>query len=152
MPDFLPVILYPLLALIGLVFLAVAVGHLVATTGGWRDLVRAYPSPTTVPGRVIAYQGAQFKGANYAGVLQLTANPLGLRFELMRPFHFGSPPFFVPWAEVTGIVEKNIWGRLVVLNFARVPSVPVVIREKLAKRLCSESKGNWKFDGSYHMG
>ena len=122
MIDFLPVILYPLLVLVGLVFFAVAVGHLVATMGGWRDLARAYPSPTAVPGRVISYQSAQFKGANYASVLQLTANPLGLRFELMPPFHFGSSPIFVPWAEMTGIVEKKILGRFVVLTFVRVPS------------------------------
>lgn len=148
MIDFLPVILYPLLALVGLAFLTVAVGHLVATMGGWRDLARAYPSPTSVPGCEISYQSAQFKGANYASVLQLTANPVGLRFELMRPFHLGSSPFFVPWGEITGIVEKKILGRFVVLKFVRVPSVPVVIREKLAKRLCTESKGNWRFDGS----
>jgi hypothetical protein len=146
--DFLPVILYPMLALAGLVLIAVTTGHFLADMGGWRVLASAYRSPSGVLGHVISRQSAEFRAASYIGVLQLTTNSLGCRFELISPFHFGHPPFFVPWVEMIGILEKRTLRRLVVLKFARVPSVTMTISEKLAKRMRTESNENWTFEGS----
>lgn len=144
MVEFLPVILYPLAALLGLALIWFFASHVIANKGGWYDLSMSYPAKTKISGTRFTYQSATTENANYSGVLCFTANNIGLQIELMRPFNWNSPPIFVPWSEIHGEKTKQLFGVKVNLCFQRVPSVKLIISKKLATRLSGASYGAWE--------
>ncbi|MGD9950282.1 MAG: hypothetical protein AB7U29_17660 [Desulfobulbus sp.] len=146
--DFLPVILYPLAALLGLVLIWYFASHVIANTGGWNDLSKSYPANTKISGTKFTYQSATTENANYSGVLCFTANNIGLQIELMSPFNWNSLPIFVPWSEIHGKKTKKLFWVKVNLCFQRVPGVKLMISEKLATRLTGASGGVWEFGSS----
>lgn len=143
--DFLPVILYPLGALAALCALWLATTYYIAKTSGWQQLQAVYPAPPKVTGTAFSNVGAIFNGAHYSGVLRLTANSEGIRWEVVRPFQFGTSPLFVPWVDIYGVEKKGVFRSLVELQFAKVPQVNVGIGKKLSDKLSEASKGSWKY-------
>ena len=103
---------------------------------GWRELSENYPSSGMVDGRMFRFQSAGLRlGTNYGGCLNVGVDQMGLHLSLVLFFRIGHPPVFVSWSDISTKEKHGFLFRGVELRFARCPSVPVVISERLMKKI-----------------
>jgi hypothetical protein len=127
------------------VTLWVATFRVIARVGGWRELAEAYPPRGITAsglGERFRMRSLQLRrGVNYNNCVTLTAGPAALQLSLPRLFGFGHPPIEVPWSDVTAEAGRAFWMPIVTLRCARLPSVPVRLRRKLAEQVARASGG-----------
>ena len=74
-------------------------------------------------------------GGGYNNILTVGADPDGMYVSVFVLFRFGHPPLFIPWEDVSA-EAKRVWlFNVVILKFARCPSIPFWISRKLADKL-----------------
>jgi hypothetical protein len=109
---------------------------LISRMSGWHELSENYPSPGMFDVRMFRYQSANLRlGTNYGGCLNVGVDQMGLHLFLILLFRFGHPPAFVPWPDISIEKKHGFLYRGVELRFARCPSVPLVISERLMKKI-----------------
>ncbi len=120
-----------------------AILRLLSQLGGWRALARHYPVRQPFSGRRFHFQSLQLRGwVGYNGCVTAGSDPFSLYLSIWRLLRVGHPPLLSPWADVEARHEKRWWVSVVVLRFARDPSVQVRMSRRLAQRLAAEARGN----------
>jgi len=108
----------------------------IAAIGGWMQLARVYPARGDGLGRRWWMQSARLRfGLAYNNCLVVDADPSGLRIAILLPFRVGHPPIFLPWSELCVSRRRQWLVRVVRLEPARLPAVPITISERLYARL-----------------
>jgi len=109
---------------------------LVSRMSGWRELSENYPSSGMVDGRMFRFQSAGLRlGTNYGGCLNVGVDQMGLHLSLLLLFRIGHSPVFVPWPDISTKEKRGFFYRGVELRFARCLSVPLVISDRLMKKI-----------------
>ena len=109
---------------------------LISRMSGWRELSENYPSPGMLDGQMFRFQSASLRlGTNYGGCLNVGVNQMGLHLSLVALFRIGHPPVFIPWPDISTEEKRGFLFRGVELRFARCPSVPLIIAERLMKKI-----------------
>ena len=109
---------------------------LISHMSGWRELSENYPSPGMLDGQMFRFQSASLRlGTNYGGCLNVGVNQMGLHLSLVAFFRIGHPPVFIPWPDISTEEKRGFLFRGVELRFARCPSVPLIIAERLMKKI-----------------
>jgi hypothetical protein len=109
---------------------------LISRMSGWRELSENYPSPGMFDGRMFRFQSASLRlGTNYGGCLNVAVNHMGLHLSLVALFRIAHPPVFIPWPDISTKEKSGFLFRGMELRFARCPSVPFVISERLMKKI-----------------
>jgi hypothetical protein len=113
----------------------VAIGFILATTGGWQTVAAHYPLVGDAPPPVQRFGAAEFGLAAYNGVLRLAADQRGLYFAVIWLFRAGHRPFVVPWSDVTARATRRWFRAVVELRFARTPDIAVRLPRASAEAL-----------------
>ena len=80
-----------------------AIVFLTSRLGGWGSMAEAYTYHEPLSAQCFSGQSAILRlSSSYRGVLKICADDEGLYFSVMFLFRPGNPPFFVPWAEISG--------------------------------------------------
>ena len=109
---------------------------LIAQLSGWARLTRHYRADTLLDGERFNFQSAGMRfWTNYSGCLTVGVNRKGLYLAVWFLFRFGHPPLVVPWRDITMTERKRFFIQQVVLRFDRCPSIPIIISERLAKKI-----------------
>src|SRR5262249_17392714 len=105
--------------------------------GGWHRLARSYRWTHAVDGTSWWFQSADLgTSAEYGNCLIVTANEDGLRIAMPRFLRLWHPALFLPWGDMTAILERNELGlQGVKLTFAREPSVSLRLDGGLVTRI-----------------
>lgn len=117
----------------------IAVVLFISRIGGWASLSRKYPTRPRAGGRLFRFQSGRMRfRAGYGGCLTPCSEPAGLHLSILFLFRPGHRPIFFPWSEVR-LHEGSRRG--VVLQFNRVPGVPLILSQRLAAELAEASAG-----------
>ena len=127
-----------LLLLFPFLFLAVWLlsMHLIAATGGWRELARVYPAGWPMEGaREWRNRYGRLRAlTGYNGCLNIAANAMGMQLSLWRIFRPGHPPLFIPWSDIHTEPVHGIFAEYVRLRFRRATTT-LLLRRSLAEEI-----------------
>jgi hypothetical protein len=117
---------------------------LIGRVGGWGLLGREYAAQDPMPEERWRFQSAFMRyGTAYRNALTVAADYRGLYVAPFVIFRAGHPPLFVPWGEISVAGREENFGPWIELRFARVPSVPLKIPERLAEKLRERAGASW---------
>jgi len=124
MPAFLVIILVgaSLLFAVGIWLLVL---WILARASGWARLAEQFYFPEPFAGRILRFQSARIRQANYNGCLQLGVSAEGLYlvpFPLFKPFH---QPLLIPWTGIQVERLKKFLFKGYRLSFPGCPGVSV---------------------------
>ncbi len=109
---------------------------------GWHSLAQRYPAERERPERRIDFVSGKIGPTDYNRAVGLGLDDQGIHFSVVFLFRFGHRPFFVPWTDMHATIEPRLlFGKAVVLHFAKVPGVTFRIAPALANRIANASQG-----------
>ncbi len=124
-------------------WVAISVG--LARAGGWHAVAQHYASTGSFEGKRFRFCSGRFgRVVGYNGALITDADPFGLYLAVWPIFRIGHCPLFVPWTELTAVVEASPLVPVVAMSFARAPGTQVRITRRLAEKLAGESRGGFR--------
>jgi hypothetical protein len=101
-------------------------------------LARYYRSDSPFAGVWFRFQSVGMRlGTNYSGCIRVGVNRMGLYLLVWSLFRIGDPPLFIPWRAITMSERKKFFMHQVVFQFARCPTIPVIITKRLADRIAT---------------
>jgi hypothetical protein len=120
-----------------------AVGALLGVFSGWFRLAERYPDQREEVLGGHLWRSGVMGGVRMNGVLNLWVCPGGLRVGLMRVFGLFHRKFFVPWADITVMRRKRLFGIMTKLEFGHPPVASLEISGDLADKLARDAPGLW---------
>ena len=122
-----------------------AVCFAISWCGGWWALSNSYPLDTDVIRKRWRFQSAVMRMmTGYGSCLSFGVTDRGLALSILFLFRPGHPPLHIPWEDIEVDRHKPwLMTSRIRLGFKKVPGVPVIIREQLAKELNEENAGKW---------
>lgn len=86
--------------------------HLLARWWGWHELVARFPDREPGDARTWSYRDIRFGAVSgFNGIICLQANADGLRVSVPFPFSLTLKPFYVPWSEIRGVEQYQVFFR-----------------------------------------
>ena len=102
-----PVLFVPLFAAFWL-----GITALLAHLSGWTRLAQRFGSDAVVEGEHFRFASAAIGAAvpvSYRNCLSVTVGRSGFSIRPFFAFRFRSPPLFIPWTQVAGVSEQQVW-------------------------------------------
>ena len=136
----------PLRFVAGFLCVWIAACSAISLLGGWWALARRYASRPGELRKRWRFQSAMMRWmTGYGGCLHVGVTDRGLALSVLALFRPGHPPLSIPWEDIR--VERHetrLSGKRVRLRFAKVPDVPLIIREALAREINAHSAAGWE--------
>lgn len=128
-------------------FLCVWILVCLAVSGfsGWWALSNSYLSDTYAVVKRWRFQSAVMRMmTGYGSCLTFGVTDRGLALSILFLFRPGHPPLHIPWEDIEADWHKPLlMTKRIRLTFKKVPGVPLIVREELAKELSKENEGRW---------
>jgi len=117
----------------------IGIGFLLSMVSGWSSLARDYRIHTAFDGPIMHMRSGRLGVVNYSSCLNLGSNREGLYVATLFLFRIGSPPLFIPWADITHQDTKRLFFfDITEIRFAKHPTVVLELRRALAHELLAQ--------------
>jgi hypothetical protein len=97
---------------------------------GWVSLAPFYSTKQKYEGPLLKWRSAKINWVHYHTCLNLGANQEGLYISMNYFFKLHHPNLFIPWSDIRTAQGEMIWGRTLILRFAKSPKILIEIHEK----------------------
>jgi len=139
-------------ALFPVYFLAMwlAVSALSSYLGGWSALAARFRTELPFPDSKWRGQSGSMRWrCNYGSCLTVGADQQGLFLRTLFLLRFRHPPLLIPWDEIS-VTRKRLWifGEFVTLTLGRQERIPLMIRDRLARRIQEAVGGRWPVEST----
>ena len=130
----------------------IAVTALLSAVAGWPPLTARYLYRSGEPrGRFTGQSGLMGRGVHLNGVLTLSVCETGLRVGVWRLFGPFSPPFFVPWKEISVERRRRFFQKRARLGFGAPEVGSLEVLGYMADRLARAAGVSWPEPGSFPL-
>ena len=120
--------------------------HFKGSSGGWSRLSQAYPTTRQLPAQVRVRQNIVVGKVIYRNCMIVGFDDAGLYLEIGFPLSiFGRRRLFIPWTEVKGIEDGQLfWRRAALLSLGEPPvgtiTVPMQLFETIRPAMGKAAK------------
>jgi hypothetical protein len=113
-----------------------ALSLLISRISGWRRISRHYRSTGTPQGVKLRFQSLGGRYAtSYTGCINVVLTRQGLHLSVLFLFRVGHPPLSIPWTDISASEKRSPLFRGYILRLARCPDLPLLVTQRLAKRI-----------------
>lgn len=123
----------------------IAVCFAISYCGGWWALSNSYPSAAGEIKKRWSFQSGMMRMmTGYGGCLNFGATERSLVLSILLLFRPGHRPLHIPWEDIE-MDRYTPWLMTprIRLRFKKVPGIPLIIRERLAKEISKANAGEW---------
>lgn len=105
----LPFVILPVFAVVFVLFWSLIV-FVIAHTGGWAGLAKAYPASEKPEGRSWRWRTIRFGlFGNYRNSVDVTMSDAGLYMCPIYLFRVGHRPILIPWKAISDAHRRDLW-------------------------------------------